>query len=148
MSYMPLLSTGASIPTDSVVASQSASTDKLKSIASGMSIAVNPVVVESKDMPSDLLAAEEEIYAAQARETGKPDKIIEKMVSGRLKKFLKENSLMDQPFVKDGDITVGELVKRHNVEVMCFERFEVGEGVTVEEVDFAAEVAEQLKNST
>ena len=110
--------------------------------------AVNPVVVESKDMPSDLLAAEEEIYAAQARETGKPDKIIEKMVSGRLKKFLKENSLMDQPFVKDGDITVGELVKRHNVEVMCFERFEVGEGVTVEEVDFAAEVAEQLKNST
>ena len=109
--------------------------------------AVNPVVVESKDMPSDLLAAEEEIYAAQARETGKPDKIIEKMVSGRLKKFLKENSLMDQPFVKDGDITVGELVKRHNVEVMCFERFEVGEGVTVEEVDFAAEVAEQLKKS-
>lgn len=110
--------------------------------------AVNPVVVESKDMPSDLLAAEEEIYAAQAKETGKSDKIIEKMVSGRLKKFLKENSLMDQPFVKDGDITVGELVKSHNVEVMCFERFEVGEGVTVEEVDFAAEVAEQLKNST
>ena len=68
--------------------------------------AVNPVVVESKDMPSDLLAAEEEIYAAQAKETGKPDKIIEKMVSGRLKKFLKENSLMDQPFVKDGDITI------------------------------------------
>ena len=49
--------------------------------------------------------------------------------------------------MKDSDITVGELVKRNNVEVMCFERFEVGEGVTVEEVDFAAEVAEQLKNS-
>ena len=110
--------------------------------------AVNPVVVESKDMPPEVLAAEEEIYAAQANETGKPEKIIEKMVSGRINKFLKENSLMDQPFVKDGDITIGDLVKKHNSEILCFERFEVGEGIQVDEVDFAAEVAEQLKSAT
>ena len=110
--------------------------------------AVNPVVVESKDMPPEVLAAEEEIYAAQANETGKPEKIIEKMVSGRINKFLKENSLMDQPFVKDGDITIGDLVKKNNSEILCFERFEVGEGIQVDEVDFAAEVAEQLKSTT
>ena len=70
------------------------------------------------------------------------------MVSGRINKFLKENSLMDQPFVKDGDITVGDLVKKNNSEILCFERFEVGEGIQVDEVDFAAEVAEQLKSTT
>ena len=110
--------------------------------------AANPVVVDSKDMPPEVLAAEEKIYVAQARESGKPDKIVEKMVSGKLQKFLKENSLTDQPFVKDAEITVGELVREHNSEITCFERFEVGEGMTVEEVDFATEVAEQLRNTT
>ena len=55
---------------------------------------------------------------------------------------------MDQPFVKDGDITIGDLVKKNNSEILCFERFEVGEGIQVDEVDFAAEVAEQLKSTT
>ena len=97
---------------------------------------------------TSVLAAEEKIYVAQARESGKPDKIVEKMVSGKLQKFLKENSLIDQPFVKDAEITVGELAREHNSEIICFERFEVGEGMTVEEVDFATEVAEQLRNTT
>lgn len=108
--------------------------------------AVNPPVVRSDDMPSDLIAAEKEIYAAQARESGKPEEIIEKMIGGRVKKFLKENSLVDQPFVKDPDVTVGKLVANAGADVVGFVRFEVGEGIAVEEVDFAAEVAAQVES--
>ena len=107
--------------------------------------AVNPAVVNSSDMPADLVAAEKEIFAAQARESGKPEEIIEKMIAGRVAKFLKESSLVDQPFVKDPDTTVGKLVKAEGAEVLSFVRFEVGEGIEVEEVDFAAEVAAQVQ---
>jgi elongation factor Ts len=107
--------------------------------------AVNPAVVNSSDMPADLVAAEKEIFAAQARESGKPEEIIEKMIAGRVAKFLKESSLIDQPFVKDPDTTVGKLVKAEGAEVLSFIRFEVGEGIEVEEVDFAAEVAAQVQ---
>jgi elongation factor Ts len=110
--------------------------------------AVNPAVVNSSDMPSDLVAAEKEIFAAQARESGKPEEIIEKMIAGRVAKFLKESSLVDQPFVKDPDTTVGKLVKAEGAEVLSFIRFEVGEGIEVEEVDFAAEVAAQVQGAS
>ena len=110
--------------------------------------AVNPAVVNSSDMPADLVAAEKEIYAAQARESGKPEEIIEKMIAGRVAKFLKESSLVDQPFVKDPDTTVGKLVKAEGAEVLSFIRFEVGEGIEVEEVDFAAEVAAQVQGAS
>ncbi|MGB2374886.1 MAG: translation elongation factor Ts [Porticoccaceae bacterium] len=110
--------------------------------------AVNPAVVNSDDMPADLVAAEKEIFAAQARESGKPEEIIEKMIAGRVAKFLKESSLVDQPFVKDPDTTVGKLVKAEGAEVLSFVRFEVGEGIEVEEVDFAAEVAAQVEGAS
>ena len=106
--------------------------------------AVNPAVVSSDQMPADVVAAEKEIFAAQARESGKPEEIIEKMIGGRVSKFLKESSLVDQPFVKDPDTTVGKLVAADGAEVISFVRFEVGEGIEVEEVDFAAEVAAQV----
>ena len=110
--------------------------------------AVNPAVVNSDDMPADLVAAEKEIFAAQARESGKPEEIIEKMIVGRVAKFLKESSLVDQPFVKDPETTVGKLVKAQGAEVLSFVRFEVGEGIEVEEVDFAAEVAAQVQGAS
>jgi elongation factor Ts len=103
--------------------------------------ASNPQVVRGEDMPADLIAKEKEIYTAQAAESGKPAEIVEKMVLGRIKKFLSESSLVDQPFVKDPDVTVGNLVKKAGAEVVEFVRFEVGEGIVKEEVDFAAEVA-------
>jgi elongation factor Ts len=103
--------------------------------------AVNPPVVRAEDMPADVVAKEKEIYLAQARESGKPEEILEKMVAGRIKKFLSESALVEQPFVKDPDITVGALVKKAGAEVLSFVRYEVGEGIEKEEVDFAAEVA-------
>ena len=109
--------------------------------------AVNPAVVNSADMPAEVVAAEKEIYAAQARESGKPEEIIEKMIAGRVSKFLKESSLVDQPFVKDPDTTVGKLVNAGGAEVLSFVRYEVGEGIEVEEVDFAAEVAAQVESA-
>ena len=110
--------------------------------------AVNPTVVSSDQMSAEVVAAEKEIYAAQARESGKPEEIIEKMIAGRVNKFLKESSLVDQPFVKDPDTTVGKLVKAAGAEVVSFVRYEVGEGIEVEEVDFAAEVAAQVKGAS
>jgi elongation factor Ts len=108
--------------------------------------AVNPQVVSPGDMPEEQVEKEREIYVAQAQDSGKPPEIIEKMVDGRVRKFLSENSLTEQAFVKDPDTTVGELVAAAGAEVLEFTRFEVGEGIEVEKVDFAAEVAAQLGN--
>ncbi|MDJ0738399.1 MAG: translation elongation factor Ts [Gammaproteobacteria bacterium] len=108
--------------------------------------AVNPQVVAPDDMPEEVIAKEKEIYTAQALESGKPAEIVEKMIGGRIKKFLAENSLVEQPFVKDPDTTVGKLVSAAGASVASFVRFEVGEGIEVEQVDFAAEVAAQLKS--
>ena len=106
--------------------------------------AVNPQVVSPADMPEEVVAKETEIYTAQAQDSGKPAEIIEKMIGGRIKKFLAENSLTEQAFVKDPDVTIGKLVSAAGAEVASFERFEVGEGIEVEKVDFAEEVAAQL----
>ena len=108
--------------------------------------AVNPQVVSPDDMPAEQVAKEREIYAAQAQDSGKPPEIVEKMIDGRIRKFLSENSLTEQAFVKDSDMTVGKLVSAAGAEVLGFTRFEVGEGIEVEKVDFAAEVAAQLGN--
>ena len=108
--------------------------------------AVNPQVVSPADMPEEQVAKEREIYAAQAQDSGKPPEIVEKMIDGRIRKFLSENSLTEQAFVKDPDTTVGKLVAAAGAEVVGFTRFEVGEGIEVEKVDFAAEVAAQLGN--
>ena len=106
--------------------------------------ASNPQVVAPGDMPEDVVAKEKEIFMAQAQDSGKPPEIVEKMVGGRIKKFLAENSLLEQAFVKGPDVTVGKLASGAGAEVVSFTRFEVGEGIEVEKVDFADEVAAQL----
>ncbi|WP_373092749.1 translation elongation factor Ts [Zhongshania sp.] len=107
--------------------------------------AVNPRVAKAEDMPAEEIEKEREIFTAQAAESGKPAEIIEKMIDGRIRKFLSESSLVDQPFVKDPEVTVGKLLKNSGADMQEFARFEVGEGIEKEEVDFAAEVAAQLK---
>jgi elongation factor Ts len=107
--------------------------------------AVNPRVAKPEDMPQEELDREKEIIKAQPDMEGKPEEIKEKMAGGRLKKFLSENSLVEQPFVKNPEQTVGQLVKAAGAELVSFVRIEVGEGIEVEHKDFAAEVAEQLK---
>jgi len=109
--------------------------------------AVNPRVVKGEDMPAEVLAKEKEIILAQPDMAGKPAEIAEKMVGGRLKKFLAENSLVEQAFVKNPELTVGKLAKDAGADVTAFVRFEVGEGIEVEKVDFAAEVAAAVKGS-
>lgn len=107
--------------------------------------AVNPRVAKPEDMPQEELDREKEIIMAQPDMDGKPQEIKEKMAGGRLKKFLSENSLVEQPFVKNPEQTVGQLVKAAGADLVSFVRVEVGEGIEVEKKDFAAEVAEQLK---
>jgi len=109
--------------------------------------AVNPQVVSPDDMPAEQVEKEKEIIKAQPDMEGKPAEIVEKMMGGRIKKFLKENSLLEQPFVKNPDVTVGQLAKDGGAAVQTFVRFEVGEGIEVVESDFAAEVAAQVEAS-
>jgi elongation factor Ts len=106
--------------------------------------ASNPQVVSPGDAPAELLEKEREIYAAQAADSGKPPEIIRKMIEGRVKKFLSEISLIQQPFVKDTETRVGDLLEKAGASVTGFVRYEVGEGIDKEEDDFAAEVAKQL----
>lgn len=106
--------------------------------------AVNPQVVSPEQMPEEVITKEREIFTAQAQDSGKPAEIIEKMIDGRIRKFLAENSLTEQAFVKDPETTVGKLVKAAGAEIVSFSRFEVGEGIEVAKVDFADEVAAQL----
>ena len=107
--------------------------------------AVNPAVNKPEEMSEDAVNAEKAIIKAQPDMAGKPEEIVEKMMTGRIKKYLKENSLVEQPFVKNPELTIGQLVKNAGADVSSFIRFEVGEGIEIEEVDFAAEVAAQLK---
>lgn len=108
--------------------------------------ASNPQFVAPENVSDEVIAKEKEIYIAQAADSGKPPEIIEKMVGGRVRKFLSEISLTEQPFVKDPDVTVGKLAANAGAEIVSFVRLEVGEGIEKEEVDFAAEVAAQLAN--
>ncbi len=106
--------------------------------------AVNPQVVSKDDMPAETVAKEKEIILAQPDMASKPAEIAEKMVMGRINKFLAENSLVEQAFVKNPELKVGQVAKDAGATVTSFTRIEVGEGIEVEEVDFAAEVAAQL----
>lgn len=109
--------------------------------------AVNPAVVSSEQMPADLVEKEKDIIRAQPDMAGKPAEIVEKMMVGRINKFLKEASLIDQPFVKNPEVTVGKLAKDAGASVTSFARLEVGEGIEKVVVDFAAEVAAQVQAS-
>ncbi len=110
--------------------------------------ATNPQVAKPEDMSPEAVEKEKAIYVAQAADSGKPAEIIEKMVEGRVRKFLAENSLVEQPFVKDPDQKVGQLLKQGGADIIGFVRYEVGEGIEVEQVDFAAEVAAQVQQSS
>lgn len=107
--------------------------------------ASNPACIAEEDVPQDILAKEKEILVAQAEESGKPPEIIEKMIGGRINKFLKEITLLGQPFVKDSDQTVAKLLESAGASVKRFIRYEVGEGIEKRNDNFAEEVMAQAK---
>lgn len=109
--------------------------------------AMNPEFVSEDDVPADVMAREKDILVAQAESSGKPAEIIEKMVSGRLRKHLAGITLLGQPFVKDGDVTVGKLLKQKNATIKGFDRLVVGEGIEKKQENFAEEVMQQVSGS-
>ena len=123
-----------------LVALQGGNEELAKDIAMHIA-AVNPQVINPADMPAEVVEKEKEIIKAQPDMAGKPENIVEKMIEGRIKKFLAENSLTEQAFVKNPELTVGQLAKNAGATVVNMVRFEVGEGIEKEVVDFAAEVA-------
>jgi len=104
-----------------------------------------PVCISEDQVPEDLIAKERDIFTAQARESGKPENIIEKMIEGRIRKYLGEVTLLGQSFVKDPDQTVGKLLSNAGATVIRFERMELGEGVEKKVENFADEVMAQVK---
>jgi len=108
--------------------------------------ASRPSCISEKDVPAEMLEKEKEILVAQAEGSGKPENIIEKMVEGRMRKYLSEITLVGQSFVKDPDQTVGTLLKAAGAEVTAFVRYEVGEGIEKKEENFAEEVMAQVRN--
>jgi len=127
-----------------LVAMQGGDEDLARDIAMHVA-ASNPACVDETGVPADLLERERRIFAEQAAESGKPADIVEKMVNGRVAKFLKEITLLGQPFVKDPDTSVDKLLKKAGATVSGFVRFEVGEGIEKKEENFADEVMKQVK---
>ncbi len=109
--------------------------------------ATNPICIDAAGVPAETLESERRIIAEQAQESGKPPEIIEKIVGGRMAKFLKEITLLGQPFVKDPDVSVGKLLEAAGAEVKEFIRYEVGEGIEKKQENFAEEVMSQIKQS-
>ncbi len=109
--------------------------------------ASRPLCVSEEQVPADVLEKEKAILIAEARESGKPEEIIEKMVAGRVRKYLAEITLVGQPFVKDPDQTVAKLLKGSGASVTGFVRLEVGEGIEKKEENFAEEVMAQVKGN-
>lgn len=107
--------------------------------------AMNPEFISADDVPEDVVAKEKEILAAQAEDSGKPAEIVEKMISGRLRKHLSTITLLGQPFVKDSDLTVDKLLSQAGATVKGFERLVVGEGIEKEDSNFANEVLQQAR---
>ena len=108
--------------------------------------ASRPICISEEDVPEETLAKEKEILIAQAEGSGKPMEIIEKMVEGRMRKYLAEITLVGQPFVKDPDQTIGQLLKAAGAEITAFVRYEVGDGIEKKQEDFAAEVMAQVNS--
>ncbi len=109
--------------------------------------ATNPVCVDEDGVPADALERERRIFVEQAAASGKPPEIVEKMVTGRVAKFLKEITLLGQPFVKDPDVSVGQLLKSADATVNSFVRYEVGEGIEKKQENFAEEVLNQINQA-
>ncbi|MCO4810737.1 MAG: elongation factor Ts [Gammaproteobacteria bacterium] len=110
--------------------------------------AINPTCIDESGVPAELLEREKRIFSEQAAESGKPPEIVEKMVTGRVAKFLKEITLVGQPFVKDPDVSVGKLLKGADASVVSFIRFEVGEGIEKKEDNFVEEVMSQVQGAS
>ena len=110
--------------------------------------AINPVCIDESGVPAETLETEKRIFTEQAEASGKPAEIIEKMVTGRVAKFLKEITLVGQPFVKDPDVSVGKLLKGADASVVSFVRFEVGEGIEKKEDNFVEEVMAQVQGAS
>ena len=128
----------------SLVVTENGSDEIAKDIAMHVS-AFNPLCLSQDDIDKDILEREKVIYQNQAQDSGKPQDIMDKMVDGKIKRFLSEVSLISQNFVKDPDITVQEYLEKGGATIVEFARLKVGEGIEVEIKDFAEEVAEQLK---
>ena len=109
--------------------------------------AINPVCVDESGVPAETLERERRIFTEQAAESGKPPEIIEKMIGGRINKFLQEITLVGQPFVKDDKQSVGQLLNSAGASVTSFIRFEVGEGVEKKKENFADEVMKQIEDA-
>ena len=109
--------------------------------------ATNPTCIDEKGVPAETLEKERRILTEQAQDSGKPAEIVEKMVHGRIAKFLKEITLVGQPFVKDPDVTVGKLLKGAGASVTDFVRYEVGEGIEKKQENFADEVRKQIEDA-
>ncbi len=110
--------------------------------------AINPVCIDESGVPAETLETEKRIFTEQAEASGKPAEIIEKMVTGRVAKFLKEITLVGQPFVKDPDVSVGKLLQGADASVASFVRFEVGEGIEKKEDNFVEEVMAQVQGAS
>lgn len=110
--------------------------------------ATNPTCIDEDGVPADVLEQERRILTEQALESGKPAEIVEKMIGGRIAKFLKEITLVGQPFVKDPDTTVGKLLASKSAAVKTFVRYEVGEGIDKKEDNFVEEVMAQVKGAS
>lgn len=108
--------------------------------------ASKPIVVSSEQVPAEAIATEREVFTAQAKESGKPQDIIDRMIDGRINKFIDEVSLLGQPYVKDPNIKVGQLLKDKAAEVVNFVRYEVGEGIEKKEDNFVEEVMAQVRS--
>ena len=132
-----------------------AKTDEFKQLAHDIAMQIaasNPTYINREEVPQAVQDHEKEVLRAQALEEGKPEKVIDKMVEGRLEKYFKENCLLEQPYIKDPDKTVQQMVLEmvskigENINIRRFARFEVGEGIEKEQVDFATEVMAQIKS--
>ena len=107
--------------------------------------ATDPMAISPSDIPEEVIEKAREIYKAQSEESGKPEDIVEKMIEGKIRKFLSEVSLTEQDFVKDPNKKINDLLKDNNASIVSFTRFEVGEGIEVEKIDFATEVMSQIE---
>lgn len=131
-----------------------AKTDEFKALARDIAMQIaasKPEFVRREEVPAEMIAKEKEILAAQAANEGKPEKIIQKMVEGRIEKFYKEVCLLEQPFIKDPDMTVLQLITEkiakigENISIRRFVRYELGEGLQKKQDDLAADVAAMTK---
>ena len=129
----------------SVVVLDGGDTNLAKDIAMHVA-AMKPICIDESEVPSEMLETERRIFTEQAADSGKPPEIVEKMIEGRINKFLKEITLVGQAFIKEDKKSVGQLLKDNNAKVILFKRYEVGEGIEKKVENFADEVMKQIED--